>query len=60
MSRSKLRVGLRLQAEAVRFSFDGREYVGRSGDTAASALRDFLRPAPQQLAGTVLADRSGQ
>jgi hypothetical protein len=33
---------------------------GYSGYTAASALRDFLRPAPQQLAGTVLADRSGQ
>jgi sarcosine oxidase subunit alpha len=32
------RVGLRLEAEPVRFSFDGREYEGQRGDTAASAL----------------------
>lgn len=30
---------------------------GYSRYTAASALRDFLKPAPQQLAGTALADR---
>src|SRR5450432_2104802 len=32
------RVGLRLESEQVRFSFDGREYTGQRGDSAASAL----------------------
>ena len=32
------RIGARLQADPVRFSFDGREYTGQRGDTAASAL----------------------
>jgi len=32
------RVGTRLQSEPVRFWFDGREYTGQRGDTAASAL----------------------
>src|SRR5579872_2036124 len=31
-------IGLRLQAEPVRFTFDGRHYTGYRGDTAASAL----------------------
>jgi sarcosine oxidase subunit alpha len=38
MTAAKLRTGVRLQAEPVRFSFDGREYSGQRGDTAASAL----------------------
>jgi len=38
MSVTKHRVGVRLQAGPVRFSFDGREYTGQRGDTAASAL----------------------
>ena len=32
------RQGSRLGATAVRFTFDGREYCGQAGDTAASAL----------------------
>ena len=32
------RVGLRLESEQVRFWFDGREYTGQRGDSAASAL----------------------
>jgi sarcosine oxidase subunit alpha len=35
---SKLRSGTRLGATQLRFRFDGRDYVGQSGDTAASAL----------------------
>jgi len=38
MSDAKFRAGLRLEAEPVRFSFDGRQYAGQRGDTAASAL----------------------
>jgi heterotetrameric sarcosine oxidase alpha subunit len=38
MSVAMPRVGSRLRADAVRFSFDGREYTGQCGDTAASAL----------------------
>ena len=38
MSGEKKRVGLRIGPESVRFSFDGREYVGQRGDSAASAL----------------------
>ncbi len=33
-----MRRGTRLGTGSVRFGFDGREYVGREGDTAASAL----------------------
>ena len=33
-----VRRGTRLTAGAIRFSFDGREYTGQPGDTAASAL----------------------
>jgi sarcosine oxidase subunit alpha len=33
-----LRRGTRLRAEPIRFRFDGRDYVGQVGDTAASAL----------------------
>jgi heterotetrameric sarcosine oxidase alpha subunit len=32
------RIGVRLLADTIRFSFDGREYSGQRGDTAASAL----------------------
>lgn len=38
MSTVKPRVGSRLQTDPIRFSFDGREYTGQHGDTAASAL----------------------
>ena len=38
MSAARHRRGARLAAGQVRFSFDGREYEGRAGDTAASAL----------------------
>ena len=38
MSAGGLRRGTRVSAERLRFSFDGREYVGQWGDTAASAL----------------------
>jgi heterotetrameric sarcosine oxidase alpha subunit len=38
VSTVKPRVGSRLQAEPIRFSFDGREYTAQRGDTAASAL----------------------
>ena len=33
-----LRVGTRVGSESIRFSFDGREFLGQRGDTAASAL----------------------
>ncbi len=32
------RIGARLHADPIRFSFDGRDYTGQRGDTAASAL----------------------
>ena len=38
MSSVKSRVGSRLLPDPIRFSFDGREYTGQRGDTAASAL----------------------
>jgi sarcosine oxidase subunit alpha len=38
MSAAKPRTGVRLHADPVRFSFDGRQYIGQRGDTAASAL----------------------
>ncbi len=38
MSKALPRSGLRLHADPVRFSFDGRAYLGQRGDTAASAL----------------------
>jgi heterotetrameric sarcosine oxidase alpha subunit len=38
MTRAQLRRGRRLGSKTVRFTFDGRDYVGREGDTAASAL----------------------
>ncbi|HXQ64582.1 MAG TPA: 2Fe-2S iron-sulfur cluster-binding protein [Steroidobacteraceae bacterium] len=38
MSPAKVRVGSRLASAPVRFSFDGRQYTGQRGDTAASAL----------------------
>ncbi len=34
----EMRRGTRVRAGAIRFSFDGREYLGQPGDTAASAL----------------------
>jgi len=34
----EMRRGSRVRAGAIRFTFDGREYVGQPGDTAASAL----------------------
>ena len=33
-----LRQGTRLSAERVTFRFDGRDYTGQRGDSAASAL----------------------
>ena len=38
LSAIKRRVGVRLQADPIHFSFDGRDYTGQRGDTAASAL----------------------
>src|ERR1700678_3147855 len=38
MSDAKTRTGTRIQAQTLRFSFDGRQYTGQHGDTAASAL----------------------
>ena len=38
MTAASTRRGSRLGSALVRFTFDGREYVGRDGDTAASAL----------------------
>jgi sarcosine oxidase subunit alpha len=35
---SGMRRGTRIEAGTVRFSYDGREYLGQPGDTAASAL----------------------
>ncbi len=34
----EMRRGTRVRAGAIRFTFDGREYFGQPGDTAASAL----------------------
>jgi sarcosine oxidase subunit alpha len=38
VSTSPPRVGRRIGPDTIRFRFDGREYSGRDGDTAASAL----------------------
>ncbi len=38
MTDASARRGTRLTAGVVRFSFDGRQYIARAGDTAASAL----------------------
>ena len=38
MSAVKTRTGSRIQAQTLRFSFDGKQYRGQHGDTAASAL----------------------
>ena len=38
MSAAGVRHGARLGDEPVRFTFDGRDYRGQTGDTAASAL----------------------
>jgi sarcosine oxidase subunit alpha len=38
VSASPLRVGRRLGPDTIRFRYDGREYSGHDGDTAASAL----------------------
>ena len=35
---SDMRRGTRIKEGTVRFSYDGREYLGQPGDTAASAL----------------------
>jgi methylglutamate dehydrogenase subunit C len=38
MSTVKTRTGTRIQAQTLQFSFDGKQYRGQHGDTAASAL----------------------
>jgi heterotetrameric sarcosine oxidase alpha subunit len=38
MSDPKTRTGTRIQAQTLQFSFDGKQYRGQHGDTAASAL----------------------
>ena len=60
MNRLRPRQGSRLGAGTVRFTFDGREYTGRAGDTAASALlaagvREFGRSVKYRRLRGVLA-----